>query len=189
MTLVESSHTLAATLDRREILACFTAAVARLLPSVEHEVDVWQHQDDGSFTRFAPDVDGPPGDDPGGAPPVGQLVPGVTAAQLRAFAQQLEQRGGIGAFGRGGAGGARGAAGAPLQRGARPGSRRGGRRSAGRAARGGVAGQFSIFDFRISNPRTRSAGVGGPRSGSRASGRSRWRRAGPGHRRGRARRA
>jgi len=70
MTLVESSHTLAATLDRREILACFTAAVARLLPSVEHEVDVWQHQDDGSFTRFAPDVDGPPGDDPGGAPPV-----------------------------------------------------------------------------------------------------------------------
>ncbi len=52
MALAESGHALAATLDRRATLACFGAAVARLLPGFEHEVDVWLHRENGSFVRL-----------------------------------------------------------------------------------------------------------------------------------------
>ena len=80
LALVESGHALAATLDRRETLNCFTAAVARLLPGVEHEVDVWQHKEDGSFVHLAPDADGSHDDDPADAPP--------DALALRAIARR-----------------------------------------------------------------------------------------------------
>ena len=68
-TLVESGRALAATLDPRDILACFTSAVARLLPDVDHEIEIWQHNDDGSFARVAPNAGGRSGDGPGGRPP------------------------------------------------------------------------------------------------------------------------
>ena len=58
-TLVDSSRALAAGLDRREILAGLRAALERLLPGIDHDVEVWLHRDDGSFERLAlePDTD------------------------------------------------------------------------------------------------------------------------------------
>ena len=81
MALVESSHALAATLDLRETLACFSAAVARLLPGVDHEVEIWQRNENGSFGRVAPDADGLPGGDAGDEPPDTLAQPPDTLAQ------------------------------------------------------------------------------------------------------------
>ena len=51
--LLESGHALAGTLDRSAPLAAFSAAAARLLPDVEHEVDVWLRDENGLFVRVA----------------------------------------------------------------------------------------------------------------------------------------
>jgi diguanylate cyclase (GGDEF)-like protein len=69
LALTESGHALAATLDRRATLACFSAAVARLLPGVEHEVDIWLREENGSFVRGASDAEWLPRVDGGGEPP------------------------------------------------------------------------------------------------------------------------
>ncbi len=60
MALTESGHALTGTLDRRATLACFGAAVARLLPGIDHEVDLWLHGESGSFVRSALDAEGMP---------------------------------------------------------------------------------------------------------------------------------
>ncbi len=58
-TLVDSSRALAAGLDQHEILAGLRAAIARLLPGIEHRVEVWLHREDESFERLPlePDED------------------------------------------------------------------------------------------------------------------------------------
>ena len=49
--LLESGHALAGTLDRSAPLAAFSAAVARLLPGVDYELDVWLRDENGLFVR------------------------------------------------------------------------------------------------------------------------------------------
>ncbi|HUK77075.1 MAG TPA: GAF domain-containing protein, partial [Thermoleophilia bacterium] len=51
-TLVDSSRALAAGLDQHEILAGLREAIERLLPGVEHEVEVWLRREDESFERL-----------------------------------------------------------------------------------------------------------------------------------------
>ncbi len=92
MNLAESGRTLAATLDRRETLSCFSAAVARLLPGVEHEIDVWQHLEDGSFVRLAPDTGAPHGDGHADEPPDALALRAIgrrRPAQARTGAQTI----------------------------------------------------------------------------------------------------
>jgi len=57
-TLVDSSRALAAGLDQNEILAGLQAAVERLLPGIDHDVEVWLHREDDSFERLPLDQDG-----------------------------------------------------------------------------------------------------------------------------------
>ena len=51
--LLESGHALAGVLDRDATLTAFRAAVARLLPGIDHQVDVWLRNESGSFVRAA----------------------------------------------------------------------------------------------------------------------------------------
>jgi len=57
-TLVDSSRALAAGLDQNEILAGLRAAIGRLLPGIDHDVEVWLHREDDSFERLPLDAEG-----------------------------------------------------------------------------------------------------------------------------------
>ena len=56
-TLVDSSRALAAGLDQHEILTGLRAAIERLLPGIEHKVEVWLHREDESFERLVLEPD------------------------------------------------------------------------------------------------------------------------------------
>jgi diguanylate cyclase (GGDEF)-like protein len=69
LALVESGQALAATFGQGEILGCFRDMVARLLPGVEHEVQVWLRREDDWFVPMTSDAEGLPRGDVGGPPP------------------------------------------------------------------------------------------------------------------------
>ncbi len=87
-TLVDSSRALAAGLDQHKILAGLRAAIARLLPGIEHRVEVWLHREDESFERLPlePDED----EAAGAGEAAGRTVAGEApdALALRAIARR-----------------------------------------------------------------------------------------------------
>ncbi len=75
--LLESGHALAGALDRDATLTAFRAAVARLLPGIDHQVDVWLRNESGSFVRQTPAGAAPAGSPPAasaGSPPDGLVL-------------------------------------------------------------------------------------------------------------------
>jgi diguanylate cyclase (GGDEF)-like protein len=90
--LLESGHALAGALDRDATLTAFRALVARLLPGIDHQVDVWLRNEAGSFVRAAaadaapavddaaridsagPRADSRPGSPQAGSPPDGLVL-------------------------------------------------------------------------------------------------------------------
>ena len=69
MTLVESGRALAATFGQGETLGSVRAEIARLLPGVEHEIEVWLRREDEWFVPMGSDAEGLPRGDVGGPPP------------------------------------------------------------------------------------------------------------------------
>jgi diguanylate cyclase (GGDEF)-like protein len=87
--LLESGHALAGALDRDATLTAFRAAVARLLPGIDHQVDVWLANESGSFVcSTAPDAapagspPGPRAASPAGSPQAGSPADGLVQRAL-----------------------------------------------------------------------------------------------------------